>query len=812
MNKSFLVTKVAPHLVAVITFLMISIFIYRPIIFEGKVMDQNDINQGIGASSEISAYRDKTGEQILWTNSMFSGMPAFLISVRWSGSTIINSTQKALLLSLPAPVGENFLAFVSFYILLISFGVRPYLAIGGAIAFGLSTFYVVSIQAGHMWKIRAIAYMPIVFAGVHLVFQRKYLLGFILTAFALALEINANHLQITYYLFLLLLIYGVFEVFSEIRSGTYRDLPRRVLLLLAAGILAAGVNLGRLWSTYEYGKYSTRGASELKNTESMNRSGLERPYVFRWSSGKWESMTLMIPHLYGGASGVYDGKDSELSQVLRQNNVPRNDIRQYERAYLGYWGQQPGTAGPAYAGAVIVFLFILALFFVDKKTKYWVLTALAISIMLSWGKNFPSFNNLMFEWFPAYNKFRAVTMVIIIALMVLPLMAFLGLEKISSVGWNREVQKKLFYATGIAVFMALFAMLVTRPPSVQGVPDWLAKAIAIDRNAIIKTDVLRTVFYVLLSSATIYLFGIARISKLVFTVAIVLLILLDMALVDARYLKDDVYKRKAEKTYLSETPADAVILKDQEYAYRVLNLQDPFNEARTSNYHRSVGGYHGAKIRRYQDLISSYLSKEIQQIIEDQKITKANSGVISMLNTKYLLAGLQENAVIRNPYKYGAAWFVDQVVDVNSPDEELSKLGIVDLSNTAVIDKSKFEVTKTQKSETDSIIIVSYKPDRLVYKSNSRSNSLAVFSEVFYPKGWKAFIDGVEVEIKRANYILRCVEVPPGEHEILFEFEPASYFIGNKIMMISSVMLLLISAYGLFKWCNINRVQKSEVS
>jgi len=811
MDKSSFLYKALPHIIAIVIFLAISIFMYRPIIFEGKVMDQNDINQGKGAASEIVEYRHETGKEALWTNSMFSGMPAYLISVRWSGAIIIDTVQKTLFLYMPRPVGENFLAFVTFYIMLITFGVRPYLAIGGAIAFGLSTFFVVSIHAGHMWKIRAIAYMPLVLAGVRLVFNKMFLTGFILSSIALALEINANHLQITYYLFLVLLIYSIVEFIYDVKTGNINIFLKKITILSFAGLLAVGTNLGRLWSTYEYGKYSIRGKSELTNASNGNQSGLDREYAFRWSSGKWESMTLLIPHLYGGASGVYHGNESQTREVLARNNVSPNEINQYERVYLGYWGNQPGTAGPAYAGAVVCFLFILSLFFVDNKIKYWILTAVVFSIILSWGKNFPSFNNFMFDVFPAYNKFRAVTMVIILALTLIPLMGFYGLEKVVQAGWNKATQKKLLYATGITAVLAVFALLVTSPPTIDGAPAWLSDAIHTDRKSIIRSDVIRTLFYVLLTFGIIYFYLKEKVTLRILSGVIAILVLLDLGLVDSRYLNDSVYKKETNKNYLSKTPADEKILQDQELGYRVLNLQDPFNEARTSNFHKSIGGYHGAKMRRYQDIISSHLVSEMQQIIQDQKITKNNSNVISMLNAKYILAGLQANAVIENPYADGAAWFAEDIQKVNSPDEEISKLDQVDLSQIAIVDQSKFQIANIRSDSTAQIELINYAPNHLVYKSSSQDKGLAVFSEIYYPEGWKATIDGEESVIKRVNYVLRALEVPAGEHRIEFKFMPNSYFIGNKIMLISSLIVLAVMLYGVFRlWRSYSTKQTNE--
>ncbi len=797
MNGNSFLGKALPHIIAVIVFLAISIFLYRPIIFEGKVMNQHDINMGVGASKEIKDYREKTGKEALWTNSMFSGMPAYLISLNWSGATIVQSAQKVLLLFLPRPIGENFLAFLTFYILLLTFGVRPWLAIGGAMAFGLSTFFVISIQAGHMWKIRAIAYMPLVLAGVRLVFTRKYLSGFILTAFALALELNASHLQITYYLFIMLMIYGISELYFEQKEKD-RGLSKKVALLAIAGLLAVGTNLGKLWTTWEYGKYSIRGKSELTSTPAESKAGLDRDYAFQWSSGKWESMTLFIPHLYGGASGVYAGKDSELGKILKNANRPRNEIKQAEAAYLGYWGDQPGTAGPAYAGAVIIFLFVLSLFFIDKKDKYWMLTIIILSVMLSWGKNFPVFNNLMFDLFPGYNKFRAVTMVIILALTLIPLMGFLGLEKLIETGWTKDVQKKVFIATGITIGTALLALLVTDPPYPEGMQNVLANAIHSDRKDVIRSDVFRSIFYVVAAFGALFFYKRKTIGITTFSIIIGALVLLDLSLVDSRYLNDAVYVKKSAPTIFVKTPADEKILQDKSLGYRVLNLQNPFNEARTSYYHKSIGGYHGAKIRRYQDVISRHLTKEIQQIMTDRGLNAENTKVLSMLNARYVMAGMQAESVLKNPYANGTAWFVENIEKVNSPDEEIEKIGTVNLDRTAVLDVSKFRVGNIQADSAAQVRMTSYEPNHLIYEAETSAPSLAVFSEIYYPKGWTATVDGKEVNILRVNYLLRALELSPGKHTIEFVFAPRSYYLGNTIMWISSILLIIVLGYGIF--------------
>ncbi len=797
--------QILPHIIAVVIFLIVSIILYYPIILENKTLIQNDINQGKGASEEIVKYRKELGREILWTNSMFSGMPSYFINLRWSGDKFMSVAQDVLTLHLPRTVKENFLAFLTFYILLLVFGVRPGLAVAGALAYGLSTFYVISIIAGHMWKVRAIAYMPLVLAGIHSVYQGRKKTGFILTAFALALELYANHLQITYYLLLLVIIYGLFRLWEAIRQKQIKDFSVKTGLLILAALLALGINLGRIWTTLEYGKYSIRGKSELSTPAGHVSGGLDRDYAFAWSSGKWETLTIFIPNLYGGASGKHALKHSELSGVLKQNNVPENQIRQYEAATLGYWGTQPGTAGPVYVGAIVFFLFVLALFFVDKKFIWWLVAATVISIMLSWGKNFESFNYFMFDYFPGYNKFRAVTMTIVIAMLTIPLLGFMGLEQVIRLDNGKKVIKKMFIALGITVGLGLLIALFANPPALQGaqIPAWFRDAVDADRKYIIRIDVFRSLFFVLITFTGLYLYKTKKLSETVFSIALVVLILLDIGMVDARYYNKSDFVRKSRNNFFAETPADKEILKDQGLSYRVFNLQNPFNEARTSYYHKSIGGYHGAKIRRYQDIISRYLSKEHDRIISDKRLNAQNTKILSMLNAKYIMAGPQREAVFKNRFAGGNAWFVENILKVHNPDEEIAALSTTDLKTTAVIDESKFNIPANAGTDsTARISLTAYEPDHLTYESSNGKKGLAVFSEVFYPVGWIVRIDGREARQLRANYILRALEIPEGNHTIEFSFRPDSYYVGDKITFTVSliyVLMLIFAVYLVYK-------------
>jgi len=814
MDKAFFNKQVLPHLIAIVVFLVVTVIFYHPIVFEGKSIRQNDINQGKGSGQEVIDYREKTGEEALWTNSMFSGMPAYLINIRWSGEQIAYFGQRIYSLFLDQPMRETFIAFISFYIMLLVFGIRPYLAIAGALAYGLNTFFIVSVEAGHIWKVRAIAYMPLVVAGIHSAFKGKWLWGFILTALGMTWELMANHLQVTYYLFLLVLIYGIVQLVFHVREGKIIPFAKSSSILIMAVILAIGANFGRLWTTYEYGQYSIRGASELSSSTTNEESsdGLDRSYAFRWSSGKWESMTLLVPHLYGGASGLYLGEDSELSTELSRVGMQGNSIRQLESYFLGYWGKQPGTSGPVYAGAIICLLFVIGITFADTRWKYWLITAAVFGIVLSWGKNFESFNYFMFDHFPGYNKFRSVTMTVVITLLAINLLGFLGLEKLLQEGLQGKNLKRLLISGGIVAGILLIVAWFASPsyltePELQRVfgnnldnrpqiKNAIINAVAEDRSEIVSGDAYRSLFFVVVALGLIYFYLKSKISGTIFSGVFVLLVALDLGLVDARYINEENYQKPSRNQFFTPTPADQAIMKDTTH-YRVLNLPDPFNEARTSAFHHSVGGYHGAKMRRYQDLIEWHLQDEINSIMQQKGFRDGNSEVLSMLNTKYAIAGQQANAVLKNPYANGSAWFVRKVRLVDSPDEEIQALNEIDPDSVAVIDQGKFAMEQINYSVDGNITLTSYQPNKLVYKAENEGDGLAVFSEIYYPEGWEATIDGEEANILRANYVLRALRLPAGSHTITFTFEPESYFVGNKITFGANILLILTLLFGL---------------
>ncbi len=796
--------KALPHTIALVVFLALTVIFYYPLILGDKTLDQHDVNQGVASGMELKNFRAETGEEGLWTNSMFGGMPAYLINIHWSGSTILNTIEKVISFGFPSSARETFLSMLCFYVLLVVFGVRPSLAIAGAVAYGFSTFFIISIQAGHIWKVRAIAYAPLVIAGVQLLYTRKYIIGTALTALALALEINSNHLQISYYLFLILVLYGLVSLYTAIKRKELVPFVYSNLLVVAAVIIAIGANLGKIWSTYEYGKYSTRGKSELtSNTEGVN--GLDRDYVFSWSSGKSESFTFLVPNFYGGASGQYSGSGSELEKVLQQNNAAPDQIQQYTRGLLGYWGPQPFVAGPAYAGAIICFLFVLGILCAEPKLKIWLITATVLGIVLSWGKNFPSLNYFLYDVLPLYNKFRAVSMTVVISMLTMPLLGFIGLEQLLQ-GEKKEMTKKLLIAFGITAGLVLLIAIIAYVPPIDFEMQAIIKnAVDASRKSIIRMDAFRSIFFLSATFGAIYFFSKQKLNAGIFATILSLLVVLDIMGVDYRYLNSDSYISKRKSTFLQEQPADKVILNDNSLSYRVCDFQDPFNNARASAFHSSIGGYHGAKLGRYSDFITQQLSGEIQEIMSSGRITPGNTRLLSMLNAKYFLVGPTAESVVQNPNALGNAWFVESVKEVNTPDEELASLSELPVKTEAVLDVSKFSTPSFQYDSSSSIALKSYAPNKLVYESSSSVNGYAVFSEIYYPKGWKASIDNKEVSIDRVNYILRGLAIPAGTHQIEFKFEPQAYFVGNKVTLAFNILLLLIIAAAIVETVRKNK-------
>jgi len=795
---------VAPHLLAVVVFLVVTVIFFNPIFFENKVLDQHDIQQFKGSSKSISDYRDAhNDEEPLWATSMFSGMPAYLVSVKWSEGPVA-FTKRVMSAFLPHPIANIFLAFVCYYILLLAFRVRPYLAMAGALAFGLSSYMIIGLGAGHNARIGAIAFMPLIMAGIHLVFSGKRSLGFATTALGLALHLRENHLQMTYYLLLIVIGYGIVQLIWAYREKKIKEFFTNVAILIPAALIGAGTFFGQFWAITEYTKFSIRGPSELSKPQvAAGTDGLTKQYAFEYSDGLGEPMTLLIPNFYGGSSAHFFAEDNTSESVKALMNSGDNQLANQLANYnYSYWG---GTGAPYYAGAIIVFLFVIGILLVDRKWLWWILPLSVLSILLALGSNFSSFNYLMFDYFPGYNKFRSITFTLIIILFLMPLLAMMALEKVLNESITKEIKKKILVAFGATGGLCLLVIVFAGMGSFsregeQQLPAWFAKALHADRMGLLRADAFRSLAFIVPIFIILYFNLTKKISEFGFIALLTFLVVMDLSFVDKRSMTKEKFQRKHENTLFAETGADATILKDKTY-YRVYNLQNPWNEARTSYLHHSLGGYHGAKLRRYQDLYDSCISKETQRMIGN--LQKGNTsfddyGVLNMLNTKYIVYGPEAANVILNPSANGNAWFVKEVVNVSSANEELKKTSEVKTKEVAVVD-SRFQVSSFKFDSASQIKITEFGPKNLKYESQSSVDGLAVFSEIYYPKGWYAFIDGKETEILRADYVLRALKIPAGKHTIEFRFEPKPYVIGNKITMASSWVVLLL-VLGCFGW------------
>jgi len=808
MKKIEFTAHILPHVVALAVFFIITIIFFRPVFFENKTLQQGDIQQFIGSSKAIEDYRNQTGEEPLWTNSMFSGMPAYLISVQW-GNQAIAYVKKVMALLLPHPIANIFIAFVCYYIMLLCFRVRPYLAIAGAIAFGLSSYMIVGLAAGHNGRIGAIAFLPLIMAGIHLSFTGRRVLGFGVTTAAMALHLRENHVQMTYYFLLIVLVYGLIRLIEAVKNKTLPDLLKVVGLLFAAVLIAAGTFFGQFWALKEYNTYSTRGKSDLASPAADKTQdgamGMTKEYAFEFSNGILEPFTLMIPNFYGGSSGnflVYD-RESEVYQALARAGDPQtaNRLANFTRAY---WGDQR-LAVPYYAGAVIVFLFVLGIAFAEKKYVWWLVSVSALGIIFSWGSNFSGFNYLMFDYFPGYANFRSVTFTLVIILFAMPLLGLLGLERLWLLGFNKNTKRRLvivFGATGgLCLLFWLFAGMFSFSTEMEvQLPPWFVDALGEDRKNLLRADAMRSFFFILAAFLAIYFDAHKKISPIAFYAFLILIITVDLAVVDKRYFTEDNYKRKRDNSFFAITPSDQEMLKDKSY-YRVYNLSyatgkgdNPFGEARTSYYHHSIGGYHGAKLRRYAEFYDSCMVTQTQQFLEQAQkgdTSFDNLPAFNMLNVKYIVIGPQQEDILPNHSAFGNAWFVQDIIKTTDAVSELDQTCSSNTRRTAVINTSQFQVQNISSDSNAVIKLTDYTPKYLKYESESSANGLAVFSEIYYP-GWEATVDGKETSILRADYILRALEIPAGKHAIEFTFKPKAYIVGNKITSASSWLVLIV--------------------
>lgn len=790
---------VLPHLLAVALFLLVTVVLFSPAFFENKSLNQHDIQQHAGSSKALRDYREATGEEGLWAGAMFSGMPAYLVNLQWSDGVVVG-LKKVMSLFLPHPFANIFLAFVCYYIMLLSFKIRPYLSMAGALAFGLSSFMLVGFIAGHNARIGAVAFTPLVIAGIHIALSGKRVLGFAVTALGMAFHLRENHLQVTYYLIMMVLGYGIMQMIIAAREKRLAEFFKSVGLLVPAVLIAAGTFFGQFWAIREYGRYSIRGPSELKAGEA---DGLSKPYAFEFSNAISEPLVLLIPDFYGGASSNYlfqdENSDTYKALVNSGSNETANQLAPLSSAY---WGPQRMSA-PYYAGAVMCLLFAVGVVFAERRYTAWLVSIGFLGIMLSWGNHFPALNYFLFDYLPGFNMFRSVTFALGITLFAIPLLGMLGAERLLSMEWNKDVQRKLIWVLAVPAFCLLMALTGGFGSFLRDtdfdLPAWFRTALRNDRMDLLRADAWRSFWFCLVACGLLFAAARKWIKPFVIASSLIALILLDILLVDKRYLTKDNFQRKRPAAY-ALTGANQAILRDNSY-YRVFDLQGSMNDASASYYHNSIGGYHGAKMRRYQELVDSCVNKETQELINGLRQGKEDftqCGVLNMLNVKYIMYGPEAANIILNPQANGPAWFVRGVMMVNSPAEELSATAEADTKRMAVIDQSKFKVTNIPGGDTTATVkLVDQKPAVMKYEATSATGGLIVFSEIYYPKGWHAFVDGEEVPLLRANYVLRAIEVSAGTKNIEMRFEPKPYTIGNKITLGSSWVLVVIVLGGL---------------
>jgi hypothetical protein len=816
--------KYLPHLIALVVFIAITLVYFSPLL-DGKELRQSDVNNWKGMAQEILDYREKTGESTFWTNSMFGGMPAYQISAVYAAN-LIQYFDKVLTLGLPLPANYVFLFMIGFYFLLIVLKVDNTVAILGAVAFAFSSYFILYIVTGHNSKAHSIGYMAPVVAGIIMTYRGKYFLGSVIAAFFLSLQIFTNHLQITYYLMMMVVILVFTELYSAVKEKRVPAFIKASVFLGIGAVLAVLTNTTNLWATQEYGYYSTRGPSELSVNKENQTSGLDRDYITDWSYGVGESLTLIIPDFKGGASEPISKNNKDALKAVD------NNMRQYISGFGSYFGSQPFTGGPLYIGAVVVLFFIVGCFVVKGPVKWWLLIATILSLMLSWGKNFMGFTNLFLDLLPGYDKFRAVTTILIIAEFTIPLLAILAINKmITESDFLKKYKTKFLYSmaaiAGITLLIAIspgtFTELYTSTEydqvsqQVKGqqnseqILESFFSALSTARKEIIVSDAIRSFMFMLVAGVFAWCFVLFRFKKEYFVYGLLVLVLLDLIPVDRRYLSSaDYVKKSANVIPFPKTQADEIIHQDTTQSYRVLNVAaNTFNDASTSYYHQSIGGYHGAKLKRYKELIDFNITGEVG--LMRSVLQKPDSAterllymqpVTNMMNTKYIIYN-PDAPPLRNNGALGNAWFVSAGMMVANSDSEIAAMKNFDPRMLVIYDQRYKDqlsgYTFSAPDSGDRINLTSYNPSHLTYQSNSSAARVAVFSEIHYDKGWNAYVDNKPAEYFRANYVLRAMLIPAGEHKIEFKFEPEVIGVGEKVSFASSLLLVLALAFVAFK-------------
>ena len=835
-----------PDILAVVLFAVLAFAYFFPADIEGRILFRHDSSAGRGAGIEMNQYQERTGERTRWTNSLFSGMPTYQLAPSYDSTDALTTVSKFYHLWMPENVWYVFAYLLGFYILLRAFDFRQEMAALGAIIWAFSSYFFIIIAAGHIWKVIALAYLPPMIAGIVLAYRGKYLWGFAVTAIFSALEIQANHVQMTYYYMFIILFMVIAYLVDAIRKKQIARFGKATAICIAGAAIGICINLSNLYHTWEYSQESTRGKSELKKKDSANQtsSGLDRDYITQWSYGVDETLTLLVPDAKGGASVPLSMNEKAMEKADPQFMPIYQQLGQY-------WGTQPGTSGPVYVGAFVLMLFILGLFVVKGPMKWALLAATILSVLLAWGRNFMGFTNFFLDYVPMYAKFRTVASILVIAEFTIPLLAMLALKKVvddpsclggrkasalsSSDGKASKNRKSWFGSmkylwisfllTGgvcliLAVMPSLYASQYVAPAEMEalqkGIPsEYLAPLIdnlnAI-RQSIFTSDCWRSFIVVAIGTVMLLLFCKKKLRAAYMVGGILLLCLVDMWSVNKRYLNDEMFVEKSVRdTSQPMTATDRQILQDKSLDYRVLNLStSTFNESETSYYHKSIGGYHPAKLRRYQEMIDYYIAPEMQRMASavataqgDMTHIKGDSvmPVLNMLNTKYIIFPLQNNQTvpIRNPYAFGNAWFVDKISYVDNANDEIDRIGKMNLRHEAVAD-SKFrqQLGEAKKQNGTSVVkIKKYDANELTYDVASDNGGVVVFSEIYYP-GWTATVDGQPAEVGRVNYILRAINVKPGKHTVVLTFKPTTVKRTETVAYVAYAVLILAIAAGVF--------------
>ena len=808
--------RLIPDVVAVLVFAVISFAYFFPAVNEGRILSQHDSVAGIGAGQESKEYMEQTGERTRWTNSIFGGMPTYQMSPSYESTDMLKGFENLYHLYLPTYVWYVFVMLLGFYILLRAFDFKVWMAGLGAIIWAFSSYFFIIIAAGHIWKFITLAYIPPTIAGMVLCYRGKCLTGGLVTAFFVALQIMSNHVQMSYYFLFVMLFMAIAYGVKAFQENALANYFKRTGVLIVAGLLGVCVNLSNLYHTWEYSKESMRGKSELVKENSANQtdSGLERDYITQWSYGIGETFSLLVPNVKGGASVPLAANEKAMEKA---NPMYRSIYSQLGQ----YWGEQPGTSGPVYVGAFVMFLFFLALFIVKGPMKWALLAATVLSVLLSWGKNFMGFTDFFIDYVPMYNKFRAVSSILVIAEFTIPLLAMLGLKEVVTRPQLLQERKKDFLISfaltgGLALLFAVVPTLffssyvsTMEMNALQSIPaDQLMPLLANleeVRQSLFTSDAWRSFFIIVIGAGLVWAYGMGKLKQVPMLGALAVLCLVDMWDVNKRYLYDDQFVEKQVQTQgFSQSETDKFILQDEALDYRVLNLaSNTFNENNTAYWHKSVGGYHAAKLRRYQEMIEEHISGEMNNLFKAvseaggdmEKLNPAEFPVLNMLNTRYFIFPLQggQTVPLNNPFALGNAWFVDEVQYVSNANEEIEAIHGLNPLQKAIVDK-KFEasVRSMASDSLAAIELVEYQPNYLKYEVNSEKGGTVVFSEIYYP-GWQSTVDGEEVAHGRANYILRAMNVPAGKHVVEFKFDPKSLHTTETIAFVALGLLAVLA-------------------